>query len=264
MADRAFAGIDVAFANKKSLPLCIVRWNGQRLEPLEIRIETLPRVPRGRGNRCALMPEIVEAFAHEATAVVNNLSETLGVTIERVAIDAPSAPCASGLDRRLAEREMDRLGYSCFSTPSAARFEEIRAKCTAHLDGGGAVARLPHANQLWMLVGFALFRSLGASRTVLEVFPHSIVRTIGVASAHKSTVDGYGEQLSAAARATGWDSAAELHAALERTTYGSRHDRLDAFLSAWVAALPPDQLTPCGDGLNDVIWIPRIDRRSTV
>src|SRR5690242_7219394 len=116
MPVEAFAGIDVAFARGKALPLCLVRWNGQRLDPIAIRSSELPLVPRGAGNRAALLPDIVEAFARDAQAVIDRLSEMLGVCIRRVAIDAPSAPCTDSLERRVAEREMDRLGYSCIPT----------------------------------------------------------------------------------------------------------------------------------------------------
>ena len=48
--------------------------------------------------------------------------------------------------------------------------------------------------------------------------------------------------------------------------YGSAHDKLDAFMAAWVASLPEDDVVPCGDPPNDVIWIPKrkpVHARST-
>ena len=42
---------------------------------------------------------------------------------------------------------------------------------------------------------------------------------------------------------------------------GKRHARLDAYLAAWVAALPEDQREALGLPPNDAIWIPRLDRR---
>lgn len=257
MTGMAFAGIDVAIAKGKRLPICLAQWQEGRLEPLEIRAEALPKPPRGNGNRESLKPDVVEAFTKEVVAVLDSLATAIGVSVQCIAIDAPSAPCADGLERRRAECAMDKLGYSCIPTPTAAGFTEIRANCKAHLERGGALSRLPHANQVWMLVGFALFRALRSSRTVIEVYPHAIIRSLGVLSQHKSTPTGYADQLAAAARVTGWSNPADLHEALRRRTYGAKHDRLDAFLSAWVAALPFAELTACGEGPDDVIWIPK-------
>lgn len=256
MVDQAFAGIDVAFAKRKTLPLCVVRWIGNRLTPLDLRREGVPPLPRGSGNRASLDTATVAAFAEQTVAVLDALSDVYGLSIERVAIDAPSSPCSADLARRRAERAMDTLGLRCIPTPTEARFLDVRSKCAAHIAGGGADARLPHANQLWMFVGFSLFSAVGRSRMVLEVYPHAIVRSLGVSARHKSTPEGYFAQLSAAARATGWSEPSQLEAALRRHVPGARHDRLDAFLSAWIAALPPDALQACGAPPDDVIWVP--------
>jgi len=256
MVCRAFAGIDVAFAKRKQLPLCVVRWIDNRLTPVDLRHEGVPPIPRGSGNRASLDPVIVAAFAEQTVAVLDALSDAYSLRIERVAIDAPSSPCPAHLARRQAERAMDTLGLRCIPTPTEGRFREVRSKCAAHIAGGGADARLPHANQLWMLVGFSLFSAVGQSRTVLEVYPHAIVRSLGVSAHHKSTPEGYFAQLSAASRATGWSEPSQLEAALRRNVPGARHDRLDAFLCAWIAALPPDALQACGAPPADVIWVP--------
>jgi hypothetical protein len=65
----------------------------------------------------------------------------------------------AGEKRREAEKALDAAGISCFTTPSAETFDFIKHKVKTHLDTGGAENRLPHANQLWMLVGFELFKA---------------------------------------------------------------------------------------------------------
>ena len=70
-------------------------------------------------------------------------------------------------------------GISCIATPSRSDFKKIREKVAVHLRRGGRVARLPHSNQLWMLVGFALFQELSKLAECIEVFPQAIVRAIG-------------------------------------------------------------------------------------
>jgi hypothetical protein len=154
---------------------------------------------------------------------------------------------------------MDKLGYHCFPTPTESEFKLITARCNRHLADGGAITFLPHANQLWMLAGFSLFRTLRKSKKCIELFPHAIIRGIGVHSKHKTTNAGYADQLNAAARITGWTKPNDLHEALKKCAYGTTHDRLDSFLSAWIAALPRRALRPYGVSENDVIWLPNID-----
>lgn len=38
--------------------------------------------------------------------------------------------------------------------------------------------------------------------------------------------------------------------------FGPAHDRLDAYLSAWVTALDEDDRVAFGDAPDDVIWVP--------
>ena len=45
--------------------------------------------------------------------------------------------------------------------------------------------------------------------------------------------------------------------------YGSPHDRLEAYLSAWVASLERGHREPLGCEPNDVIWVPRIESPAT-
>ena len=90
---------------------------------------------------------------------------------------------------------MDRRRISCIATPSELEFEQIRRKAIRHLENGGAEARMPHANQIWMLVGFELFRLLGREYRCIEVFPQAIVRRLGAGGHHKTTRTGIRERL---------------------------------------------------------------------
>ena len=144
---------------------------------------------------------------------------------------------------------MDRLGISCIATPSADRFVEIRQKAAAHIAAGGSETRLPHANQIWMLVGFELFRRLAQSYCCIEVFPSAIVHAIAPGCAHKTTLEGFDRQLAAFASAAAWD-----RQSLAEASHGSRHDRLDAVMSAWIASLPKSDRIAHGDGAGDTIW----------
>lgn len=46
---------------------------------------------------------------------------------------------------------------------------------------------------------------------------------------------------------------------LSPIAFGPQHDALDAYLSAWVAALDEKQRIALGDPPDDVIWVPRSD-----
>jgi len=153
---------------------------------------------------------------------------------------------------------MDRAGISCFTTPSGSGLEEIKAKVRWHLAAGGTANRLPHANQLWMIVGFALFRELERIAPCIEVFPQATARVLGSGTVHKSKTGGIEAQLEEAARYTGWPSTQSDMADFEDLGFGDRHDRLDAYLSAWVAALEETERRAFGTPPHDVIWTPRI------
>lgn len=176
--------------------------------------------------------------------------------VERVAVDAPAAPPTA--NSRASEDELGRLGLSSFRTPAASAWDGIKQKCVEHLGSGGSTATLPHANKIWMLFGFELFSSLRASLgiEVIEVYPFAIVRASLSACEHKSTEQGYRNQLVAVAARTGWRPQ-DLEAKLRATVPGSRHDRLDAFMAAWVAALPREQRRAIGDAEHpdDAIWV---------
>ena len=74
---------------------------------------------------------------------------------------------------------------------------------------------------------------------------------------HKSDRDGVLRQLAAAARYTGWPTVAEI-ASLDPICYGSYHDRLDAYLSAWVASLNGRDRSAIGFPPHDAIWVPHL------
>ena len=152
------------------------------------------------------------------------------------------------------------LARGAFRTPTAPAWTSIRAKCADHLRGGGTASTLPYANKIWMLYGFELFASLkGAlSGEVIEVYPFAIVRSLLPMCDHKSTEQGYRDQLNAVAARTGWHDPKCLEAKLKATVPGSRHDRLDAFMAAWVATLPLERRRAFGDAnrLDDAIWVP--------
>lgn len=254
----AYVGIDVAIAKTKRLPMCVVVHHQGRLEPLPLRRSAKLKPPRGPGNRRVIEPSGVQTFAEEALAYLRAVERSYGVTIEQVAIDAPSSPKRHGIPRREAELAMDQRRISCFATPSSAEFDDVIARVRAHLAAGGDEGRIPHANQLWMIAGFALFDALAAVYHCIEVFPNAIVRAIGAGSLHKSTTAGLADQLQAVSVRTGWQPS-ELFIALRQAGWGSPHDRLDAYLSGWVASLPASQVEMCGVP-GDAIVVPRAVR----
>ena len=253
----AYAGIDVAFAKQKRLPLVVCTREEGRLVPLPLRSARGLVPPRGSGNRASLSAGSVEAFTAATLTYLRQVEEAFAVSIDRIAIDAPSAPALDG--RRRAERALDARGFSCFATPTAEQFDEIRRKALEHLEAGGPESRLPHANQLWMLVGFELFRVLSELAPCLEVFPNTTVQVLGAAHRTKFHKDGLEAQLAAARAHTGWPGGAEDEPALHDIGYGSTHDKLDAYLCAWVASLKEEEREPFGAPPDDVIWVPRVE-----
>lgn len=245
--EEAYCGIDVAFAKRKLLPLAICTRAESSLRALPLR-GAAPRAPRGLGNRAALDPALVAGFANATLDYLRDIERTHNVSIKRVAIDAPRDYAPEG-ERRLAERAMDRAGISCIATPSRAQFDVIRKKAAAHLGDGGAENRLPHANQLWMLVGFELFLALESWFDCMEVYPQAAFRALDPAIAHKSRADGLARQVYLLSEASGLSIES-----IDRASEGPRHDRVDALLGAWIASLPPESLTAHGDGRRDTIW----------
>lgn len=252
----AFAGIDVACAKEKRLPVVVCTRRAGALVPLALRGKGLPTPPRGMGNALAINPGVVKAFAEAAAHYLHAVEQHFKIEIACIAIDAPSDPKLLGTARREAEVALDRRRISCFTTPDSKAFEPIAKKVENHLAAGGAHSRLPHANQLWMFVGFALFRSMRPRWRCIEVFPQAIAHALNQASLHKATADGLAGQLAAASLRTRWPDPPKP-AALREAGFGPLHDLLDAYLAAWVASLPEHELEPLGRPPDDVIWVPR-------
>ncbi len=199
----AYAGIDLAFDKKKRLPVVVSCREGSRLVPPPLRTAKA-KPPQGSGNAGILNTSLVEAFAAASVAYIRDVESEYAVLIRRIAIDAPSSPCAPGTPRRKAEFELDRRHIGCITTPDSTRFDIIRNRARKHLEQGGPESRLPGANQLWMLVGFALFRVLRQYWECLEVFPQAIAVLLNANRIHKSQPDGIRAQPSSAAMHTGW------------------------------------------------------------
>ncbi len=261
----AFVGIDVAFTKRKRLPVCVCTWQHQRLIPLPLLNECAPLPPRGHGNVAAINPLIVASFADEVAKYLLLVEKHFSVSIKRIAIDAPSAPRGMTKIRRDAEIVLDHERISCFTTPSESDFCSIRAKVRQHLENGGAESRLPHANQLWMLAGFALFDRLRQQWECLEVYPQAIMRILGASSVHKSKKEGLSAQAIAIAEWTGWPDLSEQDPliAIRKAVRAAPHDALDSYASAWIAALDPQNRRALGCAPDDVIWVPMLPTGNT-
>ena len=254
----AFAGIDVATAKRKRLPVSLCVRDERGVIPLPVAASAAPNPPRGRGNAATLNENVVANFADEVAEYLRRLEIYFAVTIRRIGIDAPSDPRVAHAGRTKAEAALDLRRISCFTTPSTADFGRIRQKALAHLDGGGSESCLPHANQLWMLVGFALFARLRREWDCLEVFPQATVCVLGANAIHKSQRGGVDAQLAAVAQFTGWPKPPH-QAALKTVVHGPAHDGLDAYLSAWVAALETNERFAFGQPPGDAIWVPAVE-----
>jgi hypothetical protein len=255
----AFAGVDVAFAKGKRLPIVICTWRSNRLVPEALR--RLPfKPPVDLGNVQSCISGVVEDFARATVEYLVRVQAVLQVRIVRIGIDAPSAARVHARPRRLAEAALDAAGISCFTTPSDTDVSSIRLKVERHLALGGHETNLPHANQLWMQVGFPLFRQLRVIADCVEVYPQATVRELGVGSLHKFKAGGVDTQLVAVSANTGWPDNLPGEAKLEEIAWGSTHDQLDAYLAAWVAALEETERVPFGVPPDDVIWVPRVKR----
>lgn len=253
----AFVGIDVAFAKKKVLPVSVcVRPEGRPLDILPLRV-SLEKPPAGRGNVLALDEQVRRQFAEDVLAWLGKLERAKRLKVQRIAIDAPSDFCRDASGRRSAERSLDASGISCFATPTEDEFRSKVEVSRKFLTDGGKPSRLPNANQLWMLVGFELFRTLGRDYECIETYPQAVVHQRKCASQHKSTEQGLQSQIHEASKVLGV-SATEMRAKLLAMGFGSTHDRLDAFLSAWVASLDEKDCKAFGTPPDDVIWVPKV------
>jgi hypothetical protein len=250
-----FVGIDVAFAKKKRLPMCVLRSGANNLEIVPMRKCFRPP-PAGKGNAAALDDDIRIHYAAEVRAWLTDLEQEIGGKIRRIAIDAPRCFCSKKQARRAAERKMDELKISVFTTPTKAQFDEIKGRARDHLASGGAESRIPHANQIWMLIGFELFKVLDPQFECIEVYPQATVRILDAGHYRKSSHAGHRSQIIVLSDRlnTSYD---ELSKQVPQVGYGSKHDKLDALMSAWVASLGAHERIPLGDPPNDVIWIPR-------
>src|SRR5579862_8035912 len=90
--EEAYAGIDVAFAKNKRLPLVVCVRRQARLKPLPLR-SAAAKPPVGQGNARILQDtQSVDRFADEAAAYLRSVESEFDIDIRRVAIDAPSDP----------------------------------------------------------------------------------------------------------------------------------------------------------------------------
>jgi len=257
----AYIGIDVAIAKGKHLPIVVSTLDEGRLIPQRLkRLGVVP--PRGSGNIAVLDLAWRQSFAAETRRYVVQVCEQLRLIPVTIAIDAPSSPRVGSERRRAAELALDQAGISCFTTPSATDFESIRDKVNRHLAAGGSEDRIPHANQLWMLAGFEIFRELAEVTECLEVFPQATVRVAGSGQRHKSAPGAVHEQLGIASHYTGWPSEHSASPVLEEIAWGTPHDRLDAYLSSWVASLAENDRSAFGRPPADAIWVPRLPASS--
>jgi hypothetical protein len=242
----------VAFAKGKRLPVCVAQWSNDRLVPFALRgLSPLP--PKGLGNPAALQDDVVRNFAEDTLEYLIAIEQRFGVQIERVGIDAPSAMREPTLQRRAAEAALDAAGISCIGTPNSDDFARAKRKASEHLANGGAVSKMPAANLLWMLVGFALFEALSSRYECIEVYPQATAKALSCAEHHKSSRVGLESQARAVALKTGWPHNFDV---IREISWGSSHDSLDAYLACWVAALPPSRRTAYGQPPSDVIWVP--------
>lgn len=251
-----YIGIDVACAVGKKLPICVVS-TGHPLLPLAIPKQLAGLIPLGVGNKEIIAEAPFQKAAQDVASAIDHIVGEMGWKVERIAVDAPAAPPTTST--RASEDELARLGLSSFRTPAASAWAGIREMCATHLRLGGTTATLPHANKIWMLFGFELFACLKGrlKAEVIEVYPFAIVRALLPTCEHKSTEKGYRDQLAAVAARTGW-APQNLEAQLKATVPGSRHDRLDAFMAAWIASLPSERRRALGDAQrpDDAIWVP--------
>lgn len=253
--EAAYVGIDVACAKKKALPISVCVQRGAKLVPLPLKtVQATP--PRGGGNVLALESSWRTDFAAQAETYLRHIEDVFSVQISRIAIDAPSEPCSANSARREAERALDARRISCFTTPSATAFKVIEEKARAHLSAGGPQNRLPHANQLWMLVGFALFERLSQTWSCLEIYPQATVALLGCGALHKSSPSGLSAQTKAVGEKLGWE-AKDFEQALRASGFGQLHDQFDAYLAAWIASLDEREREPLGVPPADAIWVPR-------
>jgi predicted nuclease with RNAse H fold len=255
-----FVGIDVAMAKKKRLPICVCVVVNKKLHPLPLR-RGFDKPPSGMGNKAALDAQTRASFALAVSNWLKKLETDQNLKISRVAIDAPSSYCDDKKDRRDCEKALDSEGISCFATPTKKQFDQKIKVARSHLSNGGNEAAIPNANQIWMLVGFALFEQLTIDGfSCIETYPQAVAYELQCSGSHKSTKRGYASQLEGAVKATAFLSPNDLQTSLAKMGFGSKDDKLDAFLSAWVASLKEEERKTYGKKTNDSIVVPDINK----
>tara|TARA_Y100001968_G_scaffold309412_1_gene329149 strand:+ start:4034 stop:5038 length:1005 start_codon:yes stop_codon:yes gene_type:complete len=253
-----YIGIDVACAKDKYLPLVICSKEYGRLLPFPLAKYQI-RPPRGLGNALTLHDEVNQAFANDVANYVETVCDAFHLNPVRIGIDSPLRPRGTNLKRRLAEQALDKTGISCYTTPSAYDFEVIKARGIEHLHADKPIQNLPHAHQIFMLVGFALNERLSKVAECIEVYPHATVKQLGVADIHKSKGNQAELQLAAISHYTGWPRTADDCVQADNMCLGPMHDRVDAYSAAWVASLPEQERICFGDPeKGDAIWIPKV------
>lgn len=84
------------------------------------------------------------------------------------------------------------------------------------------------------------------------MFPGAIVRTFNAAVSHKTTAEGFMEQLRILRNGVLVEDNE-----FAKSSCGTSHDRLDALLSALVASMDHATRIAFGDGHRDTIWAVR-------
>ena len=253
-----YIGIDVACAKGKYLPLVICSKEYGRLLPFPLAKYQI-RPPRGLGNALTLHDEVNQAFANDVANYVETVCDAFHLNPVRIGIDSPLRPRGTNLKRRLAEQALDKAGISCYATPSAYDFEVIKARGIEHLHADKPIQNLPHAHQIFMLLGFALNERLNKVAECIEVYPHATVKQLGVADIHKSKGNQAELQLSAMSQYTGWPKTGDDWLQTDNMCLGPMHDRVDAYSAAWVASLSEQERICFGDpDKGDAIWLPNV------
>lgn len=254
-----FIGIDVACAKGKYLPLVICSQENEQLIPLPLANYQI-KPPRGLGNALTLHNEVNKAFANDVANYIQTVCDAFHLNPVRIGIDSPLRPRGNNLKRRVAEQALDKAGISCYATPSTDDFEAIKAKGIAHLQVGKPIQNLPHAHQIFMLLGFALNERLSKLAECIEVYPHATVKQLGVADIHKSKGNQAEVQLSSMSHYTHWPETKSDWAQANAMCLGPMHDKVDAYSAAWVASLPEQERICFGEaGKGDAIWIPKVN-----
>jgi len=256
MTKQLVIGVDVSCAAKKRIPIVFAEKREGRLIPLPVK--ELPfAAPYGHGNKLVVEHEYNLNYARQIREYITDVCHFYGATPERIGIDSPLRPRSSALDYRIAERELNQAGIRCYKTPSKPEFDEIIHKVRHHLTTGGAISRVPHAMQLWMLAGFEIARELATIAPVREVFPQANIRRLMPNAPHKSGKGVPQRQLEVIACHTGWPASQTEWTQLKQISAGSTHDQVDAYSAAWVASLDDEHIDIFGDiEQADAIWVP--------